>query len=598
MNLKVSLLILLVLMTPIFIDGASSGDDDPPPPPSSSSGGGGGSPEFYDYYIPLIFNDSHRHGYSEVSIWIVQPTILITSFGLSEAGNNLAQISTPIKLTFNPNENPGLTNGSLIRATTPLLVVGHRTSEDIYSDNSFAYSILIDRMMGFQFISPVNGWISVFTLTQNAQILIPDGKGNSIPINILAGGSNEAIPVRKGDFINSTVPVNAAFISYENGTYASMAVPKYLQGSDYIFDSDLTQARENEIKLSSLNIIPEKPTEIQLLYENAEIERIAIFGPTNLYLSRNLRAIHSTRGEISVSIFQKHAYGGLLRTSLVQLIAASEMRAGELFVSPEGFSTHISTLNEDTNFVTGIFDINSNNYVAASKTNISRTLYEVVRYVGLSDAHIILGDEASFSIITSPGLASHPMAPSVAFLNLPLNPSSTKPNATGLTSTWFRFPNLAVSSIDIIPGPPEEYTGQEIRIRIISNGTLPASRFNVIITIDQENVLEEEFDFLQVNSTLEFTFTKFLSYGKTAINITARVDITDNVNEINEDDNSSSLDVQVIRNIRLRLTISGLIILIVLYFLNRIRKSIKLRKELNRSHVDTIINFENLEDEV
>jgi hypothetical protein len=219
-----------------------------------------------------------------------------------------------------------------------------------------------------------------------------------------------------------------------------------------------------------------------------------------------------------------------------------------------------------------------------------------MRYEGLSDSHIVLGDEAAFGIITSPGIASHPMAPSVSFLNLPLNPSSTKPNTTGLLATWFRFPNLAVSSIDIIPGPPEEYTGQEIRISVISNGTLPASRFNLIISIDQENVLEEEFDFLQVNQTLIFSFTKFLSYGKTAINVTARVDVADSVNEINEDDNSSSLDVEVVKNIRLRFTIYGIIILIIGYIANRTRKSIKSRREKNRAHVDTIINFEQLEE--
>lgn len=584
---------LLLLSSVIYSSGSSSGDDDAPPPSSSSGGGGGGgSPQFYDYYIPLIFDENHKMGESEVSIWIIQPSVIITDFSLSDAGNNVIQINTPTKLTFNPTDNPGLENGSLIRSSSPLLVVGHRSTEDIFSDESFGYSVLIDRMMGFQFISPTNGWFNGITLSQNTQLTYIN-ENNDLQIrNIPAGGSNDAIPVRKGDIINSSAPINGVFISYENGTYASMAVPKYLQGSDYIFDTNIIAPRQDEISLSYLTIIPEQPTEVQILYEDGEIESIDIFDPINLALSESMRAIHSTRGGISVSIQQKIAYGGQIRQSLVQLISSTQMRAGELFVTPTGYSTHISALKENTTYVTGIFDEDSANYLASTKTGIIRTLYEVVRYQGFSDSHLISGDHESFGFSTSPGLASHPMAPSISFLNLPLNPNSNKPNSTGLESTWFRFPNLAVGSIKILPGPPEEYTGQVIEVTILSNGSLPASRFNLEITIDQEIVLEREYDFLQVNESLIFTFNEFLNFGKKDINVTARVDITDNVNEINEDDNSDSLDVEVLQNIRLRFSIYAVLAFFVLFIIYRGRIRLRRKQALTRAHVDTIVNFE------
>ncbi|MCE7737616.1 MAG: hypothetical protein GPJ54_22185 [Candidatus Heimdallarchaeota archaeon] len=592
MKYQTYFIIFILLSSVIYSSGSSAGDDDAPPPSSSGGGGGGGSPLFYDYYIPLVFDENHILGKSEVSIWVIQPAIIITDFSLSEAGNNVVQINTPTKLTFNPTDNPGLENGSLIRSSSPLLVVGHRSTEDIFSDNSFGYSVLIDRMMGFQFISPVNGWFNGITLTQNTQITYINENNNLQIRNIPAGGTNDAIPVRKGDVINSSAPINGAFISYENGTYASMAVPKYLQGSDYIFDTNLIAPRQDEISLSYLSIIPDKPTEIQILYENGGIESIEIFEQINLALSKSMRAIHSTRGSISVSIQQKLAYGGQIRQSLVQLISSTQMRAGELFVTPIGYSTHISALKENTTYVTGIYDEDSANYLASTKSGILRTLYEVVRYQGLTDSNLISGDHESFGFSTSPGLASHPMAPSVSFLNLPLNPNTNRPNVTGLESTWFRFPNLAVGSIKILPGPPEEYTGQVIEVTILSNGSLPASRFNLEITIDQEIVIAREFDFLQVNETLVFSFNEFLNFGKKSINITARVDITDNVNEINEDDNSDTLDVEVQQNIRLRFSIYAVLVFLSLFIIYRIRIRLRRNQAITRSHVDTIVNFD------
>ncbi len=588
-------IILLILISPMHIDASSSGDDGSSSSASSSSGGGGGSPQFYDYYIPLVFDETHRDGHSEVSIWIVQPSVLITTFDQNEAGVNSIQVNEPVKMTFNPIDNQGLTNGSRIRSTSPMLVVGHRTNEDIFRDTSFAYSVLIDRMMGFQFVSPVDGWINAFTLTSDTRIDVKNSNNQIIPTRIDTAFTTEEIPVRKGDFINSSAPVLGAFISYQNGTYASMALPKYLHGHDYIFDTDLTAERSDETVLSHITIIPDEPTEIQLLYPNSGIERLVIEGPVQLKLSDNLRAIHSERSEISVTIHQKILYGGLIRQSLVQLISSTEMRAGELFVTPTGFSTHISSLKENSTFITGIFDKEIDDYNFASKLNITRGLYETIQYQGLSDSHILLGNQESFSFITSPGKASHPMAPSVAFLNLPLNPS-TSANVTGITATWFRFPNLAVSEMKIIPGPAEEYTGQKIYIKVISNGSLPASRFNLLITIDQEAVIEEEYEFLQVNSSLEFKINEFFSFGKEKINITARVDVNDNVNEINEEDNSDSLDVVINKNIRLRVSLFIALLLVLTFIAHRVRLRIIRRRQKIRAHVDTIITTENVEE--
>lgn len=588
-------IILLILLSPMNINASSSGDDGSSSTSSSSSGGGGGAPQFYDYYIPLVFDETHRDGYSEVSIWIIQPSALITSFDQNEAGVNSVQVSQPTKITFNPLENQGLTNGSMIRSTSPMLVVGHRTNEDIFRDSSFAYSVLIDRMMGFQFLSPIDGWINVFTLTSNTRIDVKNSNNQIIPSRIDNAYTTDAIPVRKGDFINSSAPVSGAFISYQNGTYASMALPKYLQGHDYVFDTDLTAERAEETVLSFLTIIPDEPTELQLLYPDSGVERLIIDGPVQIKLSNNLRAIHSERSSISVTIHQKILYGGLIRQSLVQLISSTEMRAGELFLTPSGFSTHISVLKENSSFTSGIFDEEIDTYNLASKSNITRDLYETIQYQGLSDSHLILGDQESFSFITSPGKASHPMAPSVAFLNLPLNPT-TNANVTGVTSTWFRFPNLAVSEIKIIPGPAEEYTGQKIYVKVISNGSLPASRFTLVITIDQETVIDEEYEFLQVNSSLEFTINEFFSFGKEKINITARVDVNDNVNEINEDDNSDSLDVVVNKNIRLRVSLLVVLVLGLIFAGNRVRNRIISRRQKIRSHVDTIITSEIMEE--
>ena len=595
MKIATTIFIILIIISPINIDASSSGDDGSASS-SSTSSGGGGAPQFYDYYVPLVFDETHKDGYSEVSIWIIQPSALITSFTLNDAGVNSIQVSEPVKMTFNPVDNQGLTNGSRIRATSPMLVVGHRTNEDIFSDTSFAYSILIDRMMGFQFVSPVDGWISVFTLTSNTRIDVKNSEDQIIPTTINSASSARAIQVKKGDFINASAPITGAFISYNNGTYASMAVPKYLQGHDYIFDTDLMAERPEEIVLSYLTIIPDEPTEIQLLYPDSGIEKLIIEKPVQIKLSKNLRAIHSDRSKVSVTIHQKTVYGGLIRQSLVQLISSTEMRAGELFITPMGFSTHISVLKENSTFTTGIYDAEISNYNLAARTGISRNLFETIQYQGLSDSHLIIGDQESFSFITSPGKASHPMAPSVTFLNLPLNPSTNKPNVTGITSTWFRFPNLAIAEIKIIPGPPEEYTGHKIFVKIISNGSLPASRFNLVIRIDEEDVLEEEYEFLQVNSSLEFTFNEFFSFGKTSIKVTARVDVNDNVNEINEDDNLASLIVVVNQNIRLRISIFIAISLAIIFVIHRIRRRVKKRSQKIRSHVDTIITTEIGED--
>ena len=120
-----------------------------------------------------------------------------------------------------------------------------------------------------------------------------------------------------------------------------------------------------------------------------------------------------------------------------------------------------------------------------------------------------------------------------------------------------------VGKIEVIPGPVEEYTGQQIRIEIYSNGSLPASQFKIRIEIDEEDPIEETFDFLAANDTLLFKFDRFFEFGKTALNITVEVDIDDEVNEINEDDNFSKADINVEKNIRLR--ISGYLVLFIAF---------------------------------
>ena len=64
------LMLLICSLMPLSGNASSAGDDDSPPPGGGgSAGGGGGSPQYFDYYVPLIFSESSKYGESEVIIW-------------------------------------------------------------------------------------------------------------------------------------------------------------------------------------------------------------------------------------------------------------------------------------------------------------------------------------------------------------------------------------------------------------------------------------------------------------------------------------------------------------------------------------------------
>ena len=62
----------------------------------------------------------------------------------------------------------------------------------------------------------------------------------------------------------------------------------------------------------------------------------------------DLRGINSSRGEIDVTFHTRVDYAGTTRSSAVQLFSATEMRAGELFMTPQGFSSHFGTIQNNT----------------------------------------------------------------------------------------------------------------------------------------------------------------------------------------------------------------------------------------------------------
>ncbi|MCH8908967.1 MAG: hypothetical protein IH840_17930 [Candidatus Heimdallarchaeota archaeon] len=587
----ITLLVAFLLLNPSVQSFAASAGD-AGAPPSAGGGGGGGSPQFYDYYVPLVFNASHPHGESQIILWIIQPSILMTSFALNEAGITSAQFQEPTYLEFSPSANLGLTNGSLIRTSSPILITGQRLTEDILSDQSFAYSILSDRMMGFEYRAPFDGYISAISLRANTRVFVQNPGSTAFSGVISLGGTTVTLPVKKGAYINSTEPINAAFLSYSDGVAASMAVPYYLQGDFYVFDGDLSTPRADELDLSYLRVIPTEPTELTFHFDDGSASKVIISDTQDFSLSKNLRGLGSSRGMITVSIHQKHVYGGTTRISVVELMDGNEMRAGELFLTPFGYTSHFSIVNNDTDYLSIIYDPQVFNFVQSVRSNFTVGSFDTISYNGVSDAHLLLGSDSGFGFLSTPAKISHPMAPSVAFLNIPLNAASTNPNRTGIDSTWYRFPNLGVQSIEIIPGPPEEYTGQTIKITVISNGSLPASGFNLDIIINDEEVLSQEYDFLQVNDTLEFEFDQFLSFGIESITVSVNVDTANAVNEINEEDNVLLEIINVEQNVRLRFTGFLIIMTIVIFVLYRIRISYLKRNSMKRVHVDAIIEFE------
>ncbi len=589
--------LILMLTSVNYSSGSSSGDDGAVPPPvGGGGGGGGGSPEFYDYFVPLVFNSSNERGYSEVSIWAIQDSSLQTSFAMDKSGTNSIQTGTePVKLTFNPEDNSGLTNGSLIRSSSPLLVLGHRSSQDYTDDYSFGYSVLSSRMRGFEFNAPFTGWMSVITQNLDAEIKvesISEGVVYSYTVDPLT--LTQSFYVEEGAYINTTSPLNGAFITFDPGAAATMAVPKYMKGDNYVFDASLYSNREDEIDRSYISIFPDEPTELDFIYKDGSIEKQVIFDTTKFNLNPDLRGINSSRGEIDVSFHMYFDYAGIGRYSTVQLFSASEMRAGELFVSPEGFTSHYGTIQNDTSIVTAEFDntdpLNAGFYYS-SRYKFNQSRYDVLSYNSETDSNILIANDSIFGIITSPGKIGNPMSPSFAFLNIPLNAQTSK-NITGLEATWYRFPNLAVYVVEVIPGPLEEYTGQTIHIEIVSNGSLPASSFSLEIQIDDEELIVDELDFLQANSSLIYEFKRFFDYGKTELNITVKVDVDNEVNEINEDDNEVDFDFNVNTNVRLRFTGILIIVLVLSVIVYRIRRWIKRQNKIQRAHIDLIIEGE------
>ncbi|MHA2249520.1 MAG: CARDB domain-containing protein [Candidatus Kariarchaeaceae archaeon] len=584
---------ILLIVAPFVIvsQGASSGDEGAPPPISGGSGGGGGSPEFFDYFVPLVFNSSHPHGLSEVVVWIIQPSVLITSFAMDASGVNQMQVFEPQKFTFNPSISPGLTNGSLIRTTSPVLIVGQRLTSDIFTDQSFAYSMLSSRMMGFEYIAPFDGWISLITNTANTVVNVANPSELSIPWRIPLGESTISIPVKEGSYINSTYPTNAAFISYSDGVSATMAVPDYLRGSSYIFDGNSTAEKEVEIDQSYISINPEEPTELEFTYLDGSQTKMVIFKTTKIYFDPTLRGINSSRGKIEVNFRFRYTYSGLTRSSSLQLIAAPEMRAGEVFTNPNGYSSHLVVINNNTQYMTGNYDQLSYTYALSSRHTINKSSYETFSFNSLEDLHVIFGNKSAFGYLLGPGKVGHPMSPSVAFLNIPIN-TQTSQNITGILSTWYRFPNLAVGLIDVFPNPQEEYTGQTIRIEVISNGSLPAGRFQLEIIIDDESVVDQTYDFLQVNDSLVFEYREFIGYGAKTMDISVNVDVNNEVNEINEEDNKLSHEVEIKENIRIRWSFYGIVLVISVYALIRFRRLVITKRETTRAHVDAILSFE------
>jgi hypothetical protein len=590
--------IIIIASNASFSSASSAGEENPPPPPPPGGGSsGGGSPQFFDYFVPFVFGEGHPHGVSEIIVWTISPTILITSFALDAAGSNQLNVPNPSKFTFNPEDNRGLTNGSLIRTTSPVLVSGQRTTEDIFHDHSFAYSILSSRMMGFEYTSPFNGFISLVSVSQDTTINIKHPGEISIDWDIPIGQSTITLAVKEGTHINSTRPTNAAFISYLDGTSASMAVPGYLRGTNYIFDANVTTHKSEEIKRSYILIDPEKPTELEFKYSNGEKNTQIIFRRTKFELNSDLISINSSRGKIDVTLRNIFDYGGTTRSSTLQLIAAPEMRSGEFFVMPEGYSSHLVAIQNNTSFGTGVYDFTENAYKINSRHVLNKSSGMSYSFNSLDDSSLLVGSNSAFGFLSLPGKTGHPMSASLAFLNIPLNAQTNRENITGILATWYRFPNLAVMDISIDPSPHEEYTSQTVRVEVKSNGSLPASRFRLEITIDKKVEIDETYDFLQVNDTLVFKISKFISYGKNALNISVSVDIDDDVNEINEDDNKQSYGVKIKKNIRLRWSIYGLLIAITTYLIYRFGKFLRVKRRSARTHVDVILSFQENIDE-
>ncbi len=581
----------------LSVSASSSGDEDAPPQAGNpGGGGGGGSPNFFDYYIPLVFNGSHKDGQSEIALYTLFPTLLITSFAQNSIGTNFAQLQEPTKIVFNPTDNFGLTNGSLIRTTSPVQIVGQRSTEDIFTDSSFGYSILPRRMMGFEYFAPFDGEISILSLDPGAEVQIQSLSGSHRVEVLSLPARPVSISISKGDYINSSYPTLGAFYSdTEEGMSASMAVPRYLQGSNYYFDSSISSLRPDEVELSYLSINPSQPTEAKFYFANGKTEILEIFEPIEIELDPLLRGFNLTRGVAEANIRIKTAYGGLIRSSTIQLMSIDEMRAGELFLTPSQYSSHFSLSGEDTKFNFSRYDYEVSDYVVESRESEIGFIRQAISVNSLEDSQFILATDELFGMAISPGKVGHPMSPSSSFVLLPLNSQSFK-NITGLSGTWYRFANLAVTSVSVIPGPVEEYTGQIIQIIITANGTLPASTFRIEVSLNDEVVIDERYDFLQVNDTIEYNIREFVPYRQESMSVSVMVDIDNEVTEINEEDNETEETFEVQANIRLRVTVVLAVLTISGLIVARIRRFFKQRTAITRAHVDAILTFEEVDE--
>ena len=591
-NVLFFLMLLICSLMPLSGNASSAGDDDSPPPEGGgpAGGGGGGSPQYFDYYVPLIFSESSKYGESQVIIWTYTSSAVITTFSQDGFGRNVVQYQEPTKLIFTPSLNEGLTNGSLIRLTAPAQVVGQRSSQDIVQDISFAYSILPKRMMGFEYFSPFDGRLSLFSLNSGTTVNIQNIDGTNL-IQLIPDGSTLTIDVKIGSYINTSYPTLGVFYSNDEGFSASMAVPRYLHGQSYYFSGDITSPRQNEIDMSYLRINPDSPTVIQFQYRTGLSKNVTIFEKSDFILSNDLVGFYSYNSKVEANLRIKFAYGGIIRSSTIQLMAIEEMNSAELFLNPANYSSYYSLYESTTNYNFTTYDYNNDNYISETRGSLSGLKYETISINNLIDPQILLTTKQVFGFSTLPGKSSHPMSPSLAFLNLPLNTQSFQ-NITGLKSTWYRFPNLAVINTEIIPGPLEEYTGQLIKVEIKANGSLPVSKFKLEITIDDELEIVETFNFLQVNRSLTFEIRKFMELNVESLNITVDVDVDDEVSELNENDNYKQYDFEVYTNTRLRSTIYLVILVLIGVSIKTIRDKYLRKLKLDRSSVDLILEKE------
>ena len=574
-----------------IVQGSESGDPAPPAPPDGgggNTGGGGSTPDFYYYYIPLIFNESHKYGESEVTVWLYQPGIISTSFQMDSSGVNSQLFSEPVEISFRPSTSLGLQNGSYITTSAPAQVVGKRFIQDIERDISFSYTILPARMMGFEFRAPFDGIISIFTQSANTTIHTEGAPSGGYQLGQF---TTIELEVKESQYINSSQPTLGAFYSDDSqGLSATLGVPLYLQGNKYLFSSEISAPRDKEIDFSFINIIPETPTEIYLQYENNSLSTFNIFRATKIQKLENIVGISARRGSVTISLETIYSYGKITRRSTVTLIASEEMRSGELFTIPEGFSSHFVVINDNTNFTSGEwFDTG---YIQSAREFPVLNSGASLTFSGKNNRNVFFGNHSLFGVSVSPGYRGHPMSPSASFVSLPLNSATLFRNVSGIEATWYRYANLAVENITILPHPPEDFTGIAIAVTFISNGSIPSGAFTLTIDFLGENQLTYSQNFIQANRTLVFELKIFLDYNIKAINVSAEIDTLDQVNEIVEEDNLLDVGFDVQSNFRIIFTFYLVIAIILALVIWRIVSYLKNNRRSKSSRYDAILIVE------